>query len=94
MKVAGVAQLKARLSQYLAAVKEGGEVVVTERGRVIARIVPEASDPEARSTRLRRAGLAKGAGRAVNLDLLRGLRPDDPDDSVLHALLDEREAGW
>jgi len=56
--------------------------------------VPQASDPEARSTKPRRAGLAKGVGRGVSLDLLRGLRPDDPDDSVLHALFDEREAGW
>jgi prevent-host-death family protein len=36
----GIRELKARLSAYLGAVKQGREVVVTERGRIIARIVP------------------------------------------------------
>ena len=37
----GVRELKDRLSRYLAAVKEGEEVVVTERGTPIARISGE-----------------------------------------------------
>lgn len=36
----GVRQLRARLSDYLARVHEGQEVVVTERGTAVARIVP------------------------------------------------------
>lgn len=35
-------ELKASLSRYLGKVKEGGTIVVTERGRPIARIVPVA----------------------------------------------------
>jgi prevent-host-death family protein len=40
MESAGVAQLKARLSEYLSRVKAGEEVLVTDRGRPIARLVP------------------------------------------------------
>ena len=39
-KEVGVRELKARLSAYLAAVREGMEVVVTDRGRPVARLVP------------------------------------------------------
>jgi prevent-host-death family protein len=38
----GVRDLKNRLSHYLAVVKEGGEVIVTEHGRPVARLVPMA----------------------------------------------------
>jgi len=41
MFTAGVKDLKNRLSQYLSSVKRGEEVIVTERGRVIARILQE-----------------------------------------------------
>ena len=41
----GVRELKNRLSRYLAAVKEAGEIVVTERGTPIARISSEPGQP-------------------------------------------------
>lgn len=40
MELVGVRELKASLSRYLSKVKEGETVVVTERGKPIARIVP------------------------------------------------------
>lgn len=40
MDEVGVRELKASLSRYLRKVKEGETVVVTERGKPIARIVP------------------------------------------------------
>ena len=40
MKRVGVRELKARLSEYLALVKAGEEVVVTERGKAVARLAP------------------------------------------------------
>ena len=40
MKTANVSQLKSRLSSYLDAVQEGEEIVVRDRDRPIARIVP------------------------------------------------------
>jgi prevent-host-death family protein len=36
----GVRELKARLSAYLAAVESGREVIVTDRGRPVARLSP------------------------------------------------------
>jgi len=35
----GVRELKDNLSRYLAKVREGGEVVVTEHGRPVARVI-------------------------------------------------------
>jgi len=43
MKTAGIKELKNRLSAYLALVKTGEDVLITERGKVIARIVSEVS---------------------------------------------------
>ena len=59
MATVGIAQLKAKLSEYLASVKRGEEVLITERGRPVARIVPvrPAMDDDARIQRL----IARGA---------------------------------
>jgi prevent-host-death family protein len=40
---AGVKELKNNLSRYLAKVKTGEEVLITERGKIVARIVQEDS---------------------------------------------------
>jgi prevent-host-death family protein len=40
MKSVKIAELKDRLSEHLRAVEQGAEVVVTDRNRPIARIVP------------------------------------------------------
>jgi len=40
MSQVGVRELKNRLSRYLKRVKEGEEIVITDRGRSVARIVP------------------------------------------------------
>ncbi|MBE9570635.1 MAG: type II toxin-antitoxin system prevent-host-death family antitoxin [Proteobacteria bacterium] len=50
---AGIKDLKNQLSRYLTYVKRGEDVVITERGKVIARIVQENS----RKTSLRQAPL-------------------------------------
>lgn len=36
----GVRELRSRLSDYLARVRDGNEIVVTERGVAVARLVP------------------------------------------------------
>lgn len=41
MQVVGVKELKNKLSQMLLSVKAGEDLVITERGRAIARIIPE-----------------------------------------------------
>jgi prevent-host-death family protein len=52
----GVRHLRDHLSRYLEQVAGGGEVVVTDRGRPIARIVPAAETP---LDRLAAAGLVR-----------------------------------
>lgn len=93
MKTAAVSQLKASLSGYLAAVQAGEEVLVTDRGTPIAKLVPidkGASDIPSRLAGLEKAGLVRiGGGLSPDFwDLLPG---DDPGDRVLQALLAERE---
>lgn len=43
MSQVGVRELKNRLSRYLKRVQSGEEIIVTERGRSVARIVPALS---------------------------------------------------
>jgi len=51
MKTAGIKELKNRLSFYLTLVKKGEEVLITDRGKPIARIISE----DTQKTSLRRA---------------------------------------
>jgi len=57
----GARELKARLGRYLQIVREGGTVLVTDRGRPLGRIVP---DGERTPTVEERAKAAVGAGLA------------------------------
>lgn len=45
-KPIGVRELKTHLSKYLKDVKKGGEIMVSERGKVVARITPVISQLE------------------------------------------------
>lgn len=93
ISTAGVSQLKAGLSEYLARVKAGEEVVVTERGRPIARIVPVRVEEDAEWERLRmleRAGeIRLGSGR-IPESFWALPRVEDPKGEVRS----EREEGW
>jgi prevent-host-death family protein len=87
-----ITRLKARLSEYLKAVKAGGEIIVTERGRPIARIARVAGDAlqDPRTAELVRLGLATPASRPLPPDFWQLARPRDPKGRVLAALLKER----
>jgi prevent-host-death family protein len=95
MKTIGVAQLKTHLSRYLDQVKGGTEVVVTERGVPVAKLVPlrgPGSD-RARRQRLARAGVLQlGSGR-LPAHLFRPPKGRLVGASVLEALLEERREG-
>lgn len=95
-KVAKVSELKASLSKYLAQVKAGEEVVVTERGKAIAKIVPIPRDEDAEMERLRelerRGVLTIGTGKLPD-DFWDLPRPEDPEGLVLKQLLKDRESG-
>ena len=95
MKTAPVSELKARLSEYLNQVKAGMEVLITDRGKPVARLTPilRSKDLKESMVRMEKQGLIKlGSGRLPK-DFWRMHRPDDPQGLVLKALLEEREAG-
>ena len=56
----GVRELKAKLSECMREVRSGGTIVVTERGRPVARMIADASSPRQRVEALTNAG-----GRSV-----------------------------
>jgi prevent-host-death family protein len=61
----GVRELKARLSAYLAAVQQGKEVIVTDRGRPVARIVPVDAEWEAHRAQMIAQGRLRPARSKV-----------------------------
>lgn len=91
MIVAGVAQLKARLSEYLARVRGGSDVLVTEHGRPIARIVPVAGGPQ-ELAELEREGVLRAGATKLPKGFLDAPRPKAAA-SVTEALLEERRQG-
>ncbi len=78
MKTVGIAELKARLSEHLRAVRKGKTLTVMDRTTPVARIVPYAAEPIAVRRATRRAR-----------DLRRPAPPVAPTDS-LAVLLDDR----
>jgi prevent-host-death family protein len=95
MKTAAVSELKARLSEYLNQVKAGMEVLITDRGKPVARLVPisRSKDVKESLVRMEKQGLIRlGSGKLPKTFWMMD-RPDDPQGIVLKALLEEREAG-
>lgn len=94
MRTAPVAKLKASLSAYLRHVKAGDEVVVTERGRPIAKLSPIASAVSSGHLAVMAADgrIRLGTGRLAK-GFWRLPRPRDPKGLVLRWLLTERESG-
>ncbi len=92
MKMVGVAELKAKLSEYLDSVKAGEEVVVTERGKPVARLSrPDPVSGEVEE--LVKSGVARPPRKKLPTDFFTSVRPEDPDGSILESLIDERREG-
>ena len=96
MKTTTVSKLKASLSKHLRSVKAGEEVLITERGRPIAKLSPAGSFETLPHDliEMEKHGLIKlGPGK-----LAKGFwelpRPKDPKGLVRKAVLREREEGW
>ncbi len=96
MKTAAVAKLKAQLSQYLARVKAGEEILVTERNVPVARIVPveRGAAGDARLRELERQGLLRLGSGKLPRNFWKLPRGRDPKASVRRAVAEERESGW
>lgn len=88
--VTSIASLKASLSEFLAGVKAGNEVVVTERGRPVARIVPYEPGGDELDD-LVRTGQVRRSRSRLPADFWTQDRPPDADGRLLKALLEERE---
>ena len=91
-----VGRLKARLSEYLRRAKAGEGVVVTDRGRPVARLMglEGAGALEGRVAELVRSGLAQRPTQPLDPGFLERPRPADPDSRSLEAVLEERAEGW
>jgi len=85
----GIRELKTHLSKYMRQVKEGHEVVVTERGKPIGRIVPEKQTVKEKMLALREAGFLEWNGeKLAPLEPAPKLRDDI---LVSDLLLEDRE---
>ena len=96
MKTASVAELKARLSEFLAFAKRGEDVIVTDRGRPVARLTGLVG-VDHQSERLQQAirdGVIRPPTAPLPPDFWKRPRPKDPEGRALQALLEEREEGW
>ena len=61
----GIRELKARLSECVREVKRGATIVVTEHGRRVARLVPEARSLDERLKGLKDSGTILWSGRRL-----------------------------
>jgi len=93
MQTASVSQLKLSLSAYLRKVKAGEEVVITERGRPIARLLPLASTAALLEhvRNLEAQGLLKRGQKPLPPEFWDLPRPADPQGTVRAAVEQERE---
>ena len=90
---AGIADLKASLSEYLERVKAGEEVIVTDRGRPVARLTPISALSDEVEQLVRR-GIVRPPQRRLDVAVVTGARlPKDRDGKALAALLEERRGG-
>jgi len=94
-----ISTIKSQLSSYLDRVQSGEEVVIADRDRPVAKLVPyrvgglEGSGWGARLAELARRGevrLAEGAGKPLELNPARAPKGGS---KVVRALLDERRQG-
>ena len=94
-RTVSVVELKAKLSEHLRQVKTGHELIVTDRGIPVARMLP-LDDGERRSTRrlrLTRSGALKPGRGKLPAALKQPPAGPDEGTAVVDALLAERHDG-
>ena len=96
MLVLSVSELKAQLSEHLRHVRQGEVVIITDRGRPVAQLVPidlsERWEDDLKAV-LEAGQLRPGNGQLPD-DLWTADLPPDPGAGVRQALRAEREEGW
>ena len=95
MNSVGLAELKERWSAYLKKVKSGEEVLITERGLPVAKLVPLKGAPKSglRREKLAQQGLLHPGRGKVRRLLRRPPKGAAVGESVISALLSERSEG-
>ncbi len=95
MKTAAVSELKARLSEYLNRVKSGEEVLITDRGNPVARLLPVSRARSVRPTMatMEKRGLIRLGSGKLPKDFWTMPKAEDSEGLVLRALLEERKGG-
>ncbi len=92
MRSTNIANLRNRLTQYRREVRAGEEIVMRDRQRPIAKIVPLAIDGEtAEDTALVASGLMRKAERALPRSFWRARRADLTLGTAVAALREDRE---
>lgn len=94
MLTAAIAKLKAGLSGYLENVKAGEKIVVTDRGRPVALIIPidESISRDERRSELAAKGLVRPATGPVPQELVEACRvPGLSADRALLAVQEDRQ---
>jgi prevent-host-death family protein len=95
MKAIAVSKIKASLSQYLKIIKAGEEVLITDRGKPVAKMVPVERDDVKLPPHLmemERNGLIRVGTGKIKKSFWTLPRPADVKSSARKALLKEREA--
>lgn len=98
MKKATITEAKNQLSALIDRVRHGETIVITDRGRPVARLVSAltgaAEDPEGRLARLeRRGGLRLATAAPPRAAIMKKLPKARKPSGVLATLLDERREG-
>ncbi len=97
MKTAAISRLKAKLSEYISSVKRGEEVIITERGRPVARIIPiePELDMEERTRDLIKRGLMRpGRGGDLRARLKHLPIVSLPEGLIQQVMEEERDEPW
>lgn len=96
MRSVGIAELKNKLSSYVAYAKAGETVVIRDRNLPVARLVPfEPGDASEEDLRLIAAGhMRLGKGRLDVEKFLAMPRPKVEGNAATQTLIEERNEGW
>ena len=96
MKTAAIAKLKASLSQYLESVKAGEHLIVTDRGRPVAMIVPihpSVTEDERRAEMIAQGLIKPGKGPVPweRIEKMRACLKGVTGEEVLRIIQEDRE---
>ena len=94
MRTTNIAELKNNLSSFLADVKLGQEILISDRNKPFAKIIPlhNSSDFSAEELALAAAGILRLPEESeVSESFLKEKRPDLKAETAIQAVLDERD---